>query len=330
MKHWKILCMLMTLISILLLILAACTVSSPTSTPSGESLAALNTIPVSRVATDPVPLPTTPSASPTKEMTPTPTVQPAAIETPAGILLPPDEDILEQVLWLYETNNGCQLPCWWGITPGQTEWAIAEEFLLRFDQDISESTGSTGVAAYEVRIPLPLEVFWEDHTSLHILVQNGIVERMRTYVSIGDPPPGYLTQYELSAFLTTYGQPSEVWLSTYSSTFENNDLPFRVVLFYPEQGITVLYSDNGVSQEGIVSGCPQKGPASYVRLDAPDLDLTFEEVISNVAVFNTYYLPLEETTEIDVATFYQIFRDPDNTTCLETPASLWVEANTFP
>ncbi|MCP4538783.1 MAG: hypothetical protein GY832_16745 [Chloroflexi bacterium] len=23
---------------------------------------------------------------------------------------------------MLETNGGCDLPCWWGVTPGQSEW----------------------------------------------------------------------------------------------------------------------------------------------------------------------------------------------------------------
>src|SRR5690242_550646 len=35
----------------------------------------------------------------------------------------------QQVLKLFETNNGCHLPCWWGIIPGKTKWDDALNIL---------------------------------------------------------------------------------------------------------------------------------------------------------------------------------------------------------
>jgi hypothetical protein len=35
------------------------------------------------------------------------------------------------------------------------------------------------------------------------------------------------------------------------------------------------------------------------------------------------YRSLEEATEMSIEQFYQIFVQPDNQTCLETPADLW-------
>jgi len=182
---------------------------------------------------------------------------------------------------------------------------------------------ASGEIYYGVNIPLPLEVFSEDRTELGILVQDGTVIAIQTYVSIGDTPPDHLSQYALSTFLTTYGQPGEVWLSTYSAPFEHNDLPFRILLFYPKQGIMALYSDNGIKEGDIVRGCPQQDTVSILTLWSPTLGWTFEKVKNDSSAYNVDYLRLEDTTAMDVATFYETFKNVDNTTCLETPANLW-------
>jgi hypothetical protein len=147
--------------------------------------------------------------------------------------------------------------------------------------------------------------------------------RPQLVVSIGDTPPGYLDSYLLSTFLNTYEEPPEIWLFTYRAPFEEGDLPFVVVLFYSDKGIAALYSDNGRVQEGIVHGCPQQDPVGVLSLWSPRLSLTFEQVISGSSAFNRAFLPLEETTEMDTASFYETFKNPDNTTCLQTPANLW-------
>lgn len=338
MKNAKFLFLTKILSITMFLILAGCTTTSPASTPSGEVVSDVGTIAVSHVSSTPTPpsivaLPSatlgkTPTATSTATVqlaipTSTLTPQPTATETPFAIPTPPGGGIDEQVLWLLETNNGCQLPCWWGIIPGQTEWPVAEEFLSRFDQDIYESSSTPRQVYYGVSIPLPSEVFTEDQTELGILVRNGLVEIIETDVSIGDTPPGYLSPYLLSTFLTTYGEPSEVWLFTYPSPFEEGDLPFIVVLFYADQGIAALYSDNGVLQGDMVHGCPQEDPVSVLSLWYPLLGLTFEQVVSGSSAFNRDFLPLEETTEMNVATFYETFKNPDHTACLETRADLW-------
>jgi hypothetical protein len=260
-------------------------------------------------------------------MTTTLASQLVVTETVEIISTPPGETVRQQVLWLLETNNGCQLPCWWGIVPGQTEWSIAEEFLHRFDRDTFEIPLNPDLTYYGVSVPLPFELSAGDNTELGILVQNGIVERIQTGVSIGDTPPGYLNHYTLSSFLTTYGPPTEVWLSTYSSPPGGGPgstiLPFVVVMFYPDQGIAALYDDLGEIVGDMVRGCPQAYPISTLELWTPNLGLTLEELVNSSASFNMEYLSLEEATGMDEATFYETFKNPDNTTCLETPASLW-------
>ncbi len=331
MNDWKFLSAEKLFIVVVFFTLAGCTTTSitPTTIGSGETISSVNTT----VATPPPPTRTPLTATPTPSMTPTltptasstPTSIPtiAATETPFAIPTPPGMESTEQVLWLMETNNGCQLPCWWGITPGQTEWSVAQQFLSRFDSNIYEAFAPSGSIYYGIGIPLPPEIFLVDRMELGILVHEGVVERILTNVSFSKTPPGYLTQYTLSTFLNTYGRPAEVWLFTYRSPFEENDLPFVVVLYYHDQGIVVLYSDNGERQGELVQGCPQEDPVSFTSLWSPDLNLTFEQVTTDTSALDMNYLALEEATEMDVVTFYETFRQPENTTCLETPADLW-------
>lgn len=116
--------------------------------------------------------------------------------------------------------------------------------------------------------------------------------------------------------LQKYGCPAH-------STSIENDLPFTVILFYPAKGIVAGYSDNGERVGDLVYGCPQEDPALVLRLSSPYLDVTFEQIKDRTSALRSEYLSLEEATGMDVATFYQTFQNPDNTTCLETPADLW-------
>lgn len=321
------------------LIFVGCAVMPLTPIPTEEVVSPIRTMatspalptqtlfPVTQIpSTIPNLLPT-----PTTTLTSTPSIGPTTTKSPYAIPTPPVDEVTEQVLWLYETNNNCQFPCWWGITPGQTEWSTAEVFLKRFDPYIFGSSwglpSTSGLVYYVPSIPLPPEINSGSQTEPWILVQSGVVEKMQIHVSSGDTPPGYLTQYTLSAILTTYGQPTEVWVATYRDAGLGDGgeaiLPFVVVLFYSDQGIAVLYYDNGNKQENVIQGCPQQDPARTLGLWSSGQNLTFEQATRYLARFNYEYLSLAESTEMDVATFYETFMNRVNTTCLDTLASLW-------
>jgi hypothetical protein len=72
----------------------------------------------------------TPNFQPTETLVPTNTPFP----TPIATL---DENLARQrVLELFQTNNSCKLPSWWGITPGKTTWDDALKILAPISRDI--------------------------------------------------------------------------------------------------------------------------------------------------------------------------------------------------
>lgn len=91
-----------------------------TSCTSSETVIPANTSPVSVVLT---PIPTI-AANPTSSLTVTPTRTPFSTLTN----LQPEQHHAN-IVRLLETNGGCELPCWWGITPGETTWEEAERLL---------------------------------------------------------------------------------------------------------------------------------------------------------------------------------------------------------
>ncbi|MCB8979556.1 MAG: hypothetical protein H6657_19270 [Ardenticatenaceae bacterium] len=316
---------------VLLLFAASCAVASTEPVPSREQESLTTSVIASPIPLTPTNLVAnlTSSIEPTLTLAPTntptltPTIESIVTEIPTAIPTPPGDDTNSQVLWLLETNNGCQLPCWWGITPGQTDWPTAQNFLSIFDSNIYEASVTSELIYYGIRIPLLPEIFQADQTELGILAHEGFVEKIFTDVSFGNTPTGYLASYTLPTFLTNYGQPSEVWMFTYRSALEGNELPFAIVLFYAEKGIAGLFSDNGERQGDIVQGCPQEDVVSFLSLWAPSLNLTFAQVINGTSALEKDYLALEDATEMDIETFYETFVNPENTICLQTPANLW-------
>lgn len=227
-----------------------------------------------------------PSSSPT--FTPLPTLSP--------------EDAQVFVLELIATNGNCHLPCWWGITPGETTWEEANAFLATFASSILELQPNLYGVVYE-NLPKELSYSWVGAT-LH--VENGVVQTIRTGA-----------YFSISEIFEIYGQPTEIWIFADSQSI-NRQAPFTIALFYMDKGILGIY--NGSTNKGeTLEICPSTigGDQQAWLLWNPELNLTFEQAGANGLLFDTHpsdrpLFQLEEVTNTDVATFYETYKDPEN------------------
>jgi hypothetical protein len=89
----------------------------------------LNPAQVSTFTASHIPLTFTPTqtVAPTPRPTNTPTFTPTLTWTPLPTL--PSQQTRAKIEELLETNGGCELPCWWGITPNETAWPETLHFL---------------------------------------------------------------------------------------------------------------------------------------------------------------------------------------------------------
>ena len=269
---------------------------SPTSTPT---LALLPTIyfPLTSTETStPVPT-TTPTPLSTFTLTPLPT-------------LSPDETKAE-VQRLYETNNGCLLPCWWGITLGLTDWGDAKHFLAPMSFKITERPSQNPDYIGYVFIEVYLEVGQGPH--FYVTYNNRVIE-MEGYIEM-------TPLFDPTTILATYGPPSEVRVE--------GDEYLDIFLFYPEQGFLLEYQTRNGNTEwinGVARGCIRPNGVTYIVVWSPAETFTFSERLQQTTQFRADPapgLPLEEATGMTIDTFYQTFRNAEPPLCLETPNSLW-------
>lgn len=261
--------------------------------------------------------PTTTQESIPPTMTTMPTATPilaTTTPTPQPTLTRAEKEAI--VTELYKTNAGCELPCWWGIIPGETDWNTAKLLLERVAIEINTSAESKSDQLYsvDVDIPVPAEISQYDFLRQYFIVHNGIVTNIRPEL------PDRMLWINISQILSMYGDPSEIWIDTYGTSYGEID-PFRLVLFYPEKGFLVRYFDDADFINNYVVGC-FGGYFGAIHIWAPELGLTFNEAL-NVNYSPQYYKPLEEVTELDIETFYQAHLDPNTEICIETPIELW-------
>jgi hypothetical protein len=289
------------------------------------------------------------SPSPTETLTPTLTLVPTGTKTqsltPIAVPSLPVEDARKRLLDLLATNGDCRLPCFWGITPGKSDYQTARNILMPLSS-VAETAHFASSNPVDDVSPLYIEGDLHLNTRVAYLYDNnGIVSHLTFRVfeekvntdsngnwtsktPIYDSPTfkKRVEYYSLSHLLAEQGIPASVMISTESpSQTYSGVIDVDIVLLYPDQGIWAKYTTSiDESKVGSsIRSCPanahielnlypQGNPASFTSL--------LEE--TEWGATKNGYKPLEEATSMSVEEFYKIFRNPTDK-CIETPTNLW-------
>lgn len=251
----------------------------------------------------------TPTSTPT--YTPTSTFTHTPSWTPKNTLEP--TQALELAESLLETNNGCSLPCWWGLTPGKTKWSEAQQFLETFTSvHVHENQGEVVGAEVDLWVS---ERYAGAGLAHFYAVENGVIQSIRA-------APGFSPLYQFHPFFRQYGRPAEIWIDT----FQNENpygIPFGVYLYYPDLGILVAYGADAEVLDDRVRGC-LGGSQDYPMLGLwdPQFEMGFDEAFKLFRLDpDTVAYPIEQVSDMDVDTFYQTALSSE--VCIKTPALFW-------
>jgi len=222
---------------------------------------------------------------------------------------------------MLETNGGCELPCWWGIIPGETAWQAAKDFFA--SQGIEEIVYE-GDLYYYFDPPL-LERSMQYNLELHFTQRAGVVHSIEVHSQVlGDPKINCFAQdwrrYSLDQVLSRYGMPSQVRIHVVPEIEPGAPIYYSLALVYDHLGFFILYEGPAVYEPLVMRICPRFGEAAriYLELQAPRPG---ESVLEPQ---EEYPFPtLEEATGIDVKTFHKTFREAGAQMCLESPAEIW-------
>lgn len=225
-------------------------------------------------------------------------------------------DARKRVQQLLETNNNCQLPCWWGITPGKTLWQDALEILapvstLYFDTDMKMN-----LSTIAVRVQAPTD----EHGNVlfqNYVVKNDVVKRIDVY-NFDFAPFLYFKQ-----FVHEYGVPSQIYIRGY------RDVGFELALFYPEKGIFATYSRTSKSDGKNLKSCFDSAKSPFLYLWSPDQPMSFDEAMSTFRVQIEdipTYRPIEEAID-NYDEFIRSLLELGSPSCVESPVDLWPRQN---
>jgi hypothetical protein len=241
------------------------------------------------------------------------------------------------VLDLLQTNGGCQLPCWWGITPGETSAQETKSFLEKFGSLSIISIYDEKGGYVHIQVPenelivRPVVEYETDADGLTVELLHISIDFVRKIeggyeVVYGDPLFKQLMPlYTLPQIISVYGKPSEVMVRGTRDWWI-----FDLLLFYAESGFLINYTAPYEEENGIYFGCPEK---ASVELWLWETESNYSLSEAAVAIFGNLlgadwlatYRTLQEATSTSLGDFYESYKDPNKISCLETPIDVWPE-----
>jgi len=322
----------------LVIITAAALLSAPSSVPQRGDLFDFMTPSATSPFTK-TPKPT----EPTETHTPTPTKRSFArmdltlTAWPTLELIPtlPQDEAFALVSDLMENNAGCQLPCWWGITPGKTTWDEAWQLLGKLARNKGpeahpfENLWVPGDVLMGVIIDVLYRPLGRAHdfyggVRLSVNIDTNIISGVGTY--LGDT----FSQYSIGQVLEKYGRP-EILLVGYYHEFDmmgtNNNEQWKnyltLELYFPQKGIMVSYGVEFTPPPhgDLLTVCFENNPKMSLWQPG-DEDYGWKEASilkpnAYVPSIEHFFKPLEEVTTLNAEDFYLQFRGMDSPVCLD-------------
>jgi hypothetical protein len=231
-----------------------------------------------------------------------------ATQAPTLTPLPtiPDSGVQAYLRDLLLNNIGCRLPCWWGITPGVTDWQTAQQFLQTFTSDISHDDDKPDL-----------------YNETHGKIKNGYIFGITQYyinengkvISIIAGPTDTDIGYKLSQLLENYGEPDEVEIYTYPYYLSHGQLPLYLFIRYDKETITAIYEYEAEIIGNEIRVCPG------FQTVGPRLILGEPQTPFDIQSYPKQ--PLITATNKSIADFHKAFVNPNSQVCLRTPKNIW-------
>lgn len=238
-----------------------------------------------------------------------------------------------RLIELLETNGSCELPCIWGIMPGETKWGEAFQILFPLGQPGFEiSQGRDVIYSFEYQN-------YQDRFTIAVgmLVVNRIIVDVAHVHPLVDGDSPYFgqfwEQFSLSSLLSTNGIPSRVWVILGTSENYWPDITlFTMWLFYDEDGILIMYYDFADRADTNYRVCPNQPHFEMLApfqfsfwTQSPDNERPLEDAYTtytnNSGVLG--YLTLQEAVGLEPDEFYDLIISGESEACFETPRDIW-------
>ena len=234
--------------------------------------------------------------------------------TPAPTLSPDQEgDFLSSLM---SSNGGCELPCWWGITPGQTGAQEARDLFASQGIDDWVVSFDGTYALMGLGYSRTDQSYYSD-----VNVQFGIEDNVIEYSSIDGSYRRELNSllirdwhaYSLAEVLDRYGMPPYVEFAE----VENSPY-YRLVLSYELLGIEITYiMPFEPLDDGKEKICFDLEHTDFISLILYPPGQASDILVSIIPNRLDNYISWEVTTGLDIEAFQQLFENGSNPPCVE-------------
>lgn len=248
-------------------------------------------------------------------------------------------------LELLDSNGGCHLPCFWGMTPGISGNQDAKSVLIPLmslsrlaDSSTSPQLVNFVLSEGDLESNTKVEIYYTDDGIINRiffqaqLFQVGVagnpsaIKPIFNNRAFGDQ----FHAYTLPKILTDHGKPEVAFISTDGGPERGEEVPgFYLLLVYPEQGILVNYTTSRKIKEELVLGCPSDAHVE-IYLYPQSQNETITDILSETHWATIWPVPsdkagwqtIEQATSMTLEEFYEIFHQPTDN-CIETPLDNW-------
>lgn len=292
------------------------------------------------VAALPSPIPPTEAATkpptqsvPTATSTRKPTLTPSPTKTtPTPVPYPTfdvasstlsEETATQNLIELLETNGDCELPCWWGMTPGETHTDSIETVFvpLGFDwyRDYEELKDNTPYKASTYLVS-------EDNVIQSIQVYGGVAEETYDHNEAWRP-------YAIPQVIESLGMPDDIYVY-YPFRFDPGGMQaYRLFFYYHDLGVEIDYLGKASlvdEKAGWARACPniletdeinlflfQSGTIpDYLEQTLPSSSLPLPEPPEGKSKYDM--ASWEQATESSLDEFERLFTESDEgTVCFD-------------
>jgi hypothetical protein len=278
--------------------------------------------------------------TPTAFLSATPTID--LYQTPVPTLSIDEQE--KYILNLLASNGNCELPCWWGVEPGKTNWQdVVRLFLpLGYGDGFSSST-APNTSTHD--FPLSINQSSGPNLSLSFGVKGEVVEWAYVVAEKIHAPleqvsyfPAFsvvMRRYSLNQILAHYGVPSQVLVGLTAGRAEQNaPWLYALWIFYDHAGILVDYEGEGLSNDnGTLTVCPSydKLFLESFYLQSHQSDETLKDMADRTQDINAqlsegWLLPIQTATGLSLDEFQKMFASKDDKNkevCFKSSADLW-------
>ncbi|MBL1196819.1 MAG: hypothetical protein D8M60_20900 [Chloroflexi bacterium] len=218
-----------------------------------------------------------------------------------------------------ENNGGCKLPCWWGITPGKSNWEETRAFFEKFsmliyeEKDVKVIRNDSEVELDYHGIEYKLSSSYEN-SYIIIWTQNDIVDSISVNKIEGST--GF---FVLSDVVKHFGNPDRIWINARETSKEKWMVAYDFV--YDKQKFVIRYfSFDGQEEDGMITACFQE--ASGLELFSEN-EILSRDTIYQQQLIKIIELDLAEFSESRLQEFISSVENSDEEFCIQTLLRFW-------